>query len=853
MQINAAGNALILEQSFSASPGQQIRGLLPVPGRGLLLLEGSGLDPTKTFKFYAWSGASWVLRDQGGLPSLLPPQLEFATIFWFSGEPLVDLTSSLVQLENVPDWTNGTGPLPAMLTQETFVDSTTGLANPALVGLGAPSGATWVMTNQYQDTISVSTLGTNSALITPSLQVTPATGAYLNPVEVTATFDSSINDVFYRSSDTPSAWLPYTQPFTIGYSSSWQFYAQDKMTGALGPIVERTYTFSLGDLVGFDSDGDGVPNFVEQARNLNANGGADSDGDGRSDLEELLDGTLPDDDTSFTDAALRNPPYNGEGFLLIAEATDTTTGKASPGERIDVRSMASAFLATSSVEQLTTPLSLAGELGAPLDITTPISGREWVVLNSPAYFDLGLISPAPRDGREVYGVVNVPDIAPPVIAPVLTGTDLEADAAAWIAAAQAAYLAYEPVSTITEVTPRDTAVAVLAEAALYDALGLLDPGVQAGLGVPGTAPEFTLFGDRDPARTPLSTEMIEALLGSGLSFAKLLELLENEVGSAPNLLALVDALYAWHITHSLSAPVEPVPAAYMPGLPFPLDVLRLVARGGDLPYEVDSDPPGMPNWDYRPAASSATVNGAKAEMAAILAQLPAAFRPTAVWSVEVGAPTINGQSYGFKNVGNMNDVALLDENGGFLNLDQGLGLPTGTVLSVTGYTDVLGPPAHDPIEVIALTVLSIPVPSNSDANANLLDDDWERFFFGALGVVGPFDPHPVTGISYLQYMLSGADPRSDDDPGGVPLDLGLPPISFVELPNTNFAMQFPFPDLYFDSFEWSVQDADGSFLFNPLATGAPVKVGPNLYQIDLGALASSFEARFFRLGMALKE
>lgn len=852
-RINFPGNALILGQTFTASPGLSIHGLLPVPGRGVLVLEGTGMGPASEFRFYAWNGANWTLRDSGSLPSLLPPQLDFATIFWFSGEPLVDLSATLLQLDNQPDWTNGTGPLPSALTQETFVDSTTGLANPLPVGIGTPVGANWVMTNQYLDTVSVTTLASNAALITPSLQVTPASGAYLNPVEITATFDSSINEVFYRNADTPAAWSPYTLPFTIGYSSTWQFYARDKLTGALGPILERSYTFSLADLASFDSDGDGVPDFVEQFKGLNANKGADSDGDGRSDLEELLDGTDPDDDTDFTAAGARNPPYNGEGFLLIAEATDTSTGKASPGERIDIRSMASAFLATASVEQLTSPPVLAGQLGAPLDISTPLSGREWTVVNSPRYFDLGTISPAPRDGREVYRLVQVPDIAPPVIAPALTGTDLPTDAALWITAAQAAYAAYYPVTTITDLSPRDTAIAVLGEAALYNALTTLDPALQTTLGVPATPQEYTLFGDRDTSRLPLSPAMTNALLADGLSFANLLALLESEVAASPNLLTLIDALYAWHIAHSLSAPVDPVPPSYMPGLPFPLDVLRLLARDGDLPYEVDSDPPGLPHWDYRPAATNATVTGAKAEMAAILAQLPSAYRPTAVWSVEVGLPTINGQSYGYTNTATLNKVALLDEDGGFLNLDQGLGLPLGTILSVTGYTDVTGPPAHDPIEVLALTVLSIPIPTNTDTNANLLDDDWELFFFGALGVVGPHDPHPVTGYSYLQYMLSGTDPRSDDIPDGGLLNLDPPTVTIVQLPSTNYALQFPFPDLYFNSFDWGVQDADESLAFNPLATAAPVQISPNLYQIDLGAPASSFAIHFFRLTMALQE
>lgn len=857
-EITNLGTKLSILKSFTPTAGHSIHGLLPVPGRGIILLEGPVGDAVNRFRFFAWDGADWALKDSGALPSLLPPAVDFATIFWYSGEPMVDLSATLLQLDIQPDWTNGTGSLPGPLTKETYVNSSTGLANPVPVSSSAPAGATWVITNQYLESVSVTSLSDNGALITPSLKVAPATGSYIDPLEIVATFDNGMLDVFYRkASPAGSAWIPYTNPFTIGYTSSWQFYAKDNVSGATGPITERTYTFSSADLLGFDSDGDGVPDFVEQSRNLNAAGGPDSDGDGRSDLEELLDGTNPKDDSDFTPAALRNPPFNGEGFFIIAEPTDISSGKAAPGERVDVSSMASAFLASANAEVLTNPPPLVGQVGAPLSITTPVSDREWAVLSSPLYFNLGAVIPHPRDGREVYRLLQIPNIPLPVIAPILTGSDLQADAAAWVTAAQSAYASYDPVSAISLISPLDTAIAVLGEAALYDALGTLDGGVKLALGVPSTAEDFTLFGNRDgeSERLPCSQQMIAALLGDGLSFANLLSMLEAEAAAAPNLILLVDALYSHHLAHSLSAPADPVPPSYMPGLPMPLDVLRLLVRGGNLPYEVDSDPPGAPHWDYRPAAAQGLVDAAKGELAAILAQVPNAYRPTAVWTIVVGSPSINGQSYGFINTANMNQVALLNSDGSYLNLDQGLGMALGTQISITGYTDVGGPTAHDAIEVIALSVLSMPVPTDIDSDANLLDDDWEKFFFGDLGVVAPFDLHPISGYTYLQYMLSGADPRADsgDAPDEAPLNLAPPVVTLITLPNTNLGLEFPFPNLYFGNFDWGAQESGADLNFSDLATSPPVQVAPDLYQLDLGPNADDEALHFFRLTMGLKE
>lgn len=863
-QVNAAGNAINIVQTFANSPGLQINGMVAVPGRGILRLEGPAGKGSTNFIYDAWDGAKWVTKDAGVLPSLLPAQTDFATILWFDAEPLVDPNANLLKLDVEPDWVNGTGALPSALTRETFVSSVAGLDNPSALGLSPPSGATHVTTNQLLDTCSLSVLRPNSALLDPPLNVVPASGSYDNPVLVEADSIDTLYDIFYREQRAGAPWQTYDFAFGVGYPSTWIFYAKHKVTGATGPLVTRTYDFDPSLYPSFDSDNDAVPDYIEQFAGLDPNGGSDSDGDLQSDMEEILDGNDPDDITDFEPAATRNPPYIGEGFLLIAEAFDTTTGEASPGETIEVRTMSSAVLDDGIVEVLTSPAGLAGQLGAPLTVNTPVSLRQFAVLNSPLYFGLGNVATPPRDGREVYRALQIPDLPLPAINPVLVGDDLAADAAAWLAAAQAAYAAYEPVTSITELRPLDTAVAVLYEATLYDALLALDSAIQTTLGVPQDIPAdagppaipftpgyalFTLFGDRDKdaERSSLSEEMILALQGDGLSFNNLLALLEAEVGSATDLPTLVDAIYDWHVQHS-----DPDDAAnYMPGLPLPLDVLRGLVRGSDLPFEENPDPPGPPNWDYRPAALQALVDGAKAELAAALALLPDAYRPLESWTIEVGPPTIPGQKYGYTNVANMNPVVILNEFGEFITLDQGLGLAQGAQFSVQGYTDVTGPAGHDAIEALAIAVESMPLPSNTDLDGDLLDDKWEAFFFGDTETVEGFDNHPDSGLSYLAYQLAGDDPREDS--AAVPAtNVVLPVPAICVLPSTDFGLDFSFPDEYFDLFEWSVVQSQSLQGYSDLPEAVFVSLGNNQYQVELGVSASNLTRNFFKIGFQLK-
>ena len=132
-----------------------------------------------------------------------------------------------------------------------------------------PAGAAHLVTNQFLDSISLASLDNNLSLTLPPLSVSPASGSYTQAVFLTAATDDDLYEIYFRNGASGYAWQLYSSPRTISYSSTWQFYAKNKTSGINGPITSRSFTFDTAAITTFDSDHDGVPDFVETANGLN--------------------------------------------------------------------------------------------------------------------------------------------------------------------------------------------------------------------------------------------------------------------------------------------------------------------------------------------------------------------------------------------------------------------------------------------------------------------------------------------------------------------------------------------------------------------------------------------------------
>jgi hypothetical protein len=853
------GTTLAIQASFEPAEGNILTGLLPVRGHGLLVLEG----PAESAQTTVWhgmqeNGGNWERVSSGELLPWLPAQTDFATLFWFNSTPLIDPGAEIVKTEIRGDWTRktSTAAIPAQIELSQLLTADQGLTPFALESPGTvPPGATFLLTSQREDHVSITSLGTDLALQIPSVTLNPPSGNYDNPVTLTALFDDDVNEFFFREEGSGDGWIPF-ETQTIGYPSSWLFYARNRSTGVAGPILRRDFTFAGINPNSFDSDNDGVPDYVERHLGLDPAGGPDTDGDFQSDLEEILANNDPaDPDSNIPPSGTRNPPFLGEGFEMIAQAFDATGQGASPANDFDASTVEDDFpgetlrafdmhgnlIAEENVVELASPPVLAGQDGASMQIGADIEEVAWITLASPTNFGvLDVLEPA-WTGREIIKVMQRPvnPVAEVVTNPV--GTDRDTDASAWITAAQIAHGSHVTVNALTELRPIDNVLSALAEQAIFSSLKNLDAAEQLALGVPASITGFTLFPQRDgeSAKTSFSSGMWEALRSAGCDFPAMLSVLTPVTADA-NIQALANQITNLHVSESANTPL----------MALPLDVFRSIIQTGAIVDPAPGDPARDNPYD---GVAQANIDSAKTTFDSLLAQVPGTKRPVETWFIVIAPSTTQLHNYDYLRQGTTDKVWLSDRGGDRVLLEQGLGLAVGTVYEITGFTDATAPAGFLGFEPIRVNRVVAPLASDTDTNANLLDDGWENVFFGDLGVVGPFDPHPDTGHSYLQYHLSGADPRAGNLTGPI-VTLFPTDIQLVWVPAaTAFDLTFNFPPEYLSQFEFTVKASGNLEGFSPATDVGPVMMtGPGSYRMRISVADSNLPANFFQLEISLK-
>lgn len=869
------GNQITIQQTFTASGTDAFTGLIAVPNRGIIQLLGDASDRVTTdWRYLAHNGTNFGVVSTGALSSPLPSNDDFATLFWYDAPPFVSPIANLVKLERLPDWTSGGGSLPASLAQENYLSSITGLGNSSPITPATPNGATYVLTNQIQDNVSLSSLASNSSLLSPSLAIAPASGTYSNSLTITANYERTSYALYVREEGPGATWTLYQDAITVGYPSEWAFHLRNLATGEDGPITTRSYDFSV-PLNELDSDNDGVPDYVERAYGLDPNGGADSDLDFQSDLEEILAGTDPNDADSQTAEALRNPPFIGTGFFLSAQAYNPAGEFASPandngtptddnddftGEEIQAHTMQGSFLTRANVEEISGS-SLNGQYGAFIDGGTSLSEREWLVLSSPLYFELGIDpATAKRDGRETYRVLQRPVV--PTLADgntfVPSGDDLAADAAGWLAGITASAASHTPTSALTRLDPEDNAIAILAEKSVHESLLALSSSLSAAdyaaLNIPADSSDFTLFEERvaDSLRSGLTDEMTTVLQAAGYDFNALLSYLDTGARASAAIVNVSDAIYARHATVSDSNPL----------MALPLDALRSLLLTGAI-----EDPNAEVAATFNPDGSVATtitrsnpyatipaslLATAKGNFDTLLAGIGDTKRPVETWTVVIESPSTLGHRYNYRRMSNSNLAWFIDGAGERFTFEAGLGLNLGTLFTISGFVDTSPITGFDTMEITSIDLVVTPTATDNDQNGNLLDDEWERFFFGGLGVNGPNEPHPTTGHPYLQYYITGADPRAADLT--VPIASLIPSdVEIVWQSDFNaFDIEFDFPDAYVDSFQFQLASSTELTGFSgPMQLGGLTSLGMNRHSLRITTADSTLPKKFFQIQYSL--
>ena len=156
-------------------------------------------------------------------------------------------------------------------------------------------------------------------------------------------------------------------------------------------------------------------------------------------------------------------------------------------------------------------------------------------------------------------------------------------------------------------------------------------------------------------------------------------------------------------------------------------------------------------------------------------------------------------------------VALVTAEGRPFRFPSAFALVPGVVVRVTAYADLPASAcASETLEVIRLgddllaSVTSVPLPSPTDTDGNLLDDDWERLFLAGLGS----DAFAGLGSGYtlLQAYLDGADPALPGSYGQrPPASLAPPTVDISRLNPSMVQLRWQFPPAYFPRLEFKLQ------------------------------------------------
>jgi hypothetical protein len=186
-------------------------------------------------------------------------------------------------------------------------------------------------------------------------------------------------------------------------------------------------------------------------------------------------------------------------------------------------------------------------------------------------------------------------------------------------------------------------------------------------------------------------------------------------------------------------------------------------------------------------------------------------------------------------------------------------LGVGAQVRVLGFSDLAfegGYSFATPLEVISVSLLSLPEQLDEDSDNNLLADAWEEFFYGTKGN-NPFATGK-DGKSLVQLYLDGADPERGSDTAIAdlfPRRLSLRSVSFVPryggpAPQAGWELGWKFPAAYSQNFRFKLESTDSltSPFFQAMADSDQTRLGDDhaLNLLDNGA-----GRKFWRLKLEL--
>jgi hypothetical protein len=245
-----------------------------------------------------------------------------------------------------------------------------------------------------------------------------------------------------------------------------QYYGKPSSGTAKSMIKSAGYVFTHGPAT-LDSKGDGIPDYVKIGLGLPVTGSKDSDGDGYSDLEELIHGKNPLDaasvptnyphldDQAVFDLNVTAKPW--DGFANVATLCAT-------GVVLHAYDFQSTLLSQGIADSNHWPV-------APITNITVVAEDRLVVHATEPHFEVTTASTNKAIGREMVGLVALPAVQFPAVPYVYGGGDLTVEASNWVFSASNVLTHLPRVTLARNLTTDDTLVSVLFELKIAQLLG----------------------------------------------------------------------------------------------------------------------------------------------------------------------------------------------------------------------------------------------------------------------------------------------------------------------------------------------------------------------------------------------
>jgi len=858
---------------------------LPNGANGFQLLSGASVtDRSRTarsYKFNPGTGNYDLVHT-----AMLAPVSELSGaghVLVYAGEPFVAPNATVLARQRANDWSSA--PLlgaQVNVTGEVFASEDLGLSQPTSVNLGPSApGATHILTSQFEPQLSVFPLDAAQGKASGAVKPTPLPGTFAEAVSVTLNAPAGFN-IVYRT-QTAAPWQAYTQSVWLHRDTRLQAYATGPANARTATLdVWYRFTTPAGQLSSLD---DGIPDYVKLGLGFDPMVLPDRSNETNAKptlnyLQILLEGSgVPLPNTSGNALDLHVRPWSHDGLAAtnipsLVAGIALPDGQPNPGNRITVHDVSGEPLDSNLANhwghfgagQTAAWLRGIGR-GGRASVTVAGTSPSFALDFNPPYSAGTLFQ-----GRELAGLVVLPEATPTTFTHPYGGGSDAAEAAAWRAAAIAFYQTNFPPTLGATIDPLETTLTLVFEQWVtrrFVTRGVLPSSY---LPTPGSLNSnrltLTAYRPSEPAAlipanpslgglvlpTPEQFGALEQYLSpadTGHRLSEVVRTLREALRDStdPKLVALrAVTLDVYRISARWSGVF---PGAF----PSPLDALREFLATGVLPPAYRNDWNGGLPVEIGPALTPLTAGDytSALEGLTVLLTLPTP-RSVVTRDLSVRADTVGLNCTILGRFALGTTVALVDAAGRPYRFPNAFNVISGLAVRVLGFADApAGGCAAETLEVVRVGnesqthVTSVPLPSAHDADGNLLDDDWERLFFGGLGN-NPF-ANLGNGHTLLQSYLDGTDPLLLGS--YPPAQLSLPAVQIESVNESAVQLLWQFPPAYAAFLNFKLQAVPGLGGVWMEQPAVVENLGGGFFRI-LAAVDAESDAAFWRLALSLK-